>query len=144
MYKPWQPLSLAFSCHPLLNWKNDGRTLQILAEFWMTGAAGLKLSILFEEGLAGFHAFDESTYQSVEDLLGPNLLDGEGFDHLPWPFWISRSNDRINLYGDLGQLCYKHIDTYWLVGAETVLWFDIADAEPKVSIVASPQLTSDN
>lgn len=138
MYKPWQPLGLVLSCHPLLQWKNDGRTLHILAEFWMTGAAGLKLSITFEEGLAGFHAFDESTYQSVEGLPGPNLLDGKNFNHLPWPFWISPANDRISLYGDLGQICYEHIDTYWLVGAETVLWFDVADAAPHVSQVASP------
>jgi len=75
------------------------------------------LEIEFDGGLAGFHAFDSGDFKP-----------------LPWPFWRSESNDRIRLYGDLGQISYGNIDTYYLVGADTVLWFDIADCTPTITV----------
>ena len=134
MYRPWKPLDLCLSCHPALEWRVEGRTIVIIAEFWMTGAKGLVLEIEFDEGLAGFHAFDESTYQSTEGLPGPDELDGSDSEPMPWPFWRFKSNDRIGLYGDLGKISYDQIDTYYLVGADTVLWFDVSDCEPTVRI----------
>jgi len=133
MYRPWKPLDLCLSCHPIFKWRVDGRTISIIAEFWMTGALGLILEIQFEEGLAGFHAYDESTYQSVEGLPGPNDFDISDFKPTPWPFWVSDSNDRIQLFGDLGEISYEKIDTYYLVGGDTVLWFDVSDCEPSVN-----------
>jgi hypothetical protein len=107
----------------------EGLSIHITAEFM-----DMVLEIEFDGGLAGFHAFDESTYQSTEGPPGPDAFDGGDFKPLPRPFWRSESNDRIRLYGSLGQFLYENIDTYYLVGAETVLWFDVADCTPTVTV----------
>jgi hypothetical protein len=68
------------------------------------------------------------------ELPGPDAFDSGDSRPLPRPFWRSESNARIRLCGDPGQLLYENIDTYHLVGADTVLWFDVADCSPTITV----------
>lgn len=103
---------------------------------WLNNQCQFEMEIKFEHGLAGMLCLDESTYQTASKLEMPleRELDSEGFKPLPWPAWKSHVNYRRHLYGDLGELNYTNIDTYYFVGSETVLLLDIADVEPEITV----------
>jgi hypothetical protein len=118
MYIPWKPVERALGPHPDLSWNVTGRTLTLdrLQGF----GPQLRLEIVFDNGLAGFVAVDESAYQSTGGfgLALPEMLDRSGFSPLPWPAWKEEDTSRAQMYGDLGTICYKSMDSYWFFGTD--------------------------
>lgn len=138
MYKPWKPLDRLFTPHPYLEWQVHDRTLMLTWSEWFDNECRFRMEVRFENGLAGLFCFDESVYQTAEDALGvpaETELDWKNFSPIPWPAWISEPNYRKHLYGDLGELFYDIVYSYYIVGSETVLLFDIADSEPVVNVI---------
>lgn len=97
------------------------------------------MEIKFDNGIAGVLCVDESTYQTTSGLGVPDEheFDSKGFQPLPWPAWKSEVNYRKNLYGELGELTYEEMYSYYFVGSETVLLLDIADADPVIIVKKS-------
>jgi len=94
------------------------------------------MEIKFEDAIAGIFCFDESTYQTTRELGIPaeNEFNSEGFKPIPWPAWRSELNYRKILYGELGEISYTDLYSYYFVGSETVLLVDIADSEAIINV----------
>ncbi len=136
MYKPWLPIDRILSTHPVIDWRVDNRSLILTWKEWKNNKSQFEMEIRFDDGIAGVLCLDESTYQTTRGLGIPDEheLDCEGFQPLPWPAWRSELNYRKSLYGELGEITYKEMYSYYFVGSETVLLLDIADAEPLINV----------
>jgi hypothetical protein len=94
-----------------------------------------RFDIAFDDGLAGLVAIDESTYASTRGygLPDPDDFDASGFAPLPWPAWKEEGSPRAALYGDLGSIVYRTVDSYFLYGGNAVLLIDVADCVPRIA-----------
>jgi len=137
LYIPWKPIEHTLEPHPDLSWNVTGRTLTL--DWIQVFGSEIRLEIVFHDGLAGLVAVDESAYQSAGGLglPVPAMLYSSGFSSLPWPAWKEANTSRAQLYGDLGKVCYRLMDSYWFVGTDTVLLIDVADCEPLVTMKTS-------
>jgi len=136
MYKPWKPVERIFSTHPFIDWCVSSRSVVLNWTEWLNNECQFEMEVKFEEGLAGILCIDESTYQTTK-LFGipeESEINTQDFKPLPWPAWKSELNYRKHLYGELGEIIYTEIYTYYFVGSETVLLIDIADAEPVIKV----------
>jgi len=140
MYRPWifneDILNAGIpSPYPQLTWSGRGRSLLV---HWETNFAPIqRFDIGFDDALAGLVAIDESTYASTRDygLPGPDEFDGTDFAALPWFVWKEEDSTRASLYGDLGSITYRKIDSYFFYGGDVVLLIDVADCVPRISVV---------
>ena len=134
MFRPWRPIDVDIECHPELRYEIAGRTLRVhLIQIY---GKKLELDLHFHECIAGLLIFDESVYQStsIAGLPKPSDLDAQEFARIPWPIWKEAATPRTNLYGDLGRSSYKSMDSYYIVGCDTVMLVDVADGEPHISV----------
>jgi hypothetical protein len=121
MYRPFIPLNdlldrAGRARFPQLSWSVQGRSVII---HWEESSAPIpRFDIAFEDGLAGLVAIDESTYASTRGygLPGPDEFDATDFEASP----------RAALYGDLGSLVYRKVDSYFLQGGDVVLLIDVS------------------
>ncbi len=136
MYKPWKPIERVFSTHPSIDWRIDNRTVLLNWTEWRNNECQFEMELKFEEGIAGIFCLDESTYQTTRGLGFPaeNEINSEGFKPLPWPAWKSELNYRKHFYGDLGEVSYTAMYSYYFVGSETVILIDIADSEAIINV----------
>ena len=136
MYKPWKPVDRTFSPHPQIVWRVENRSVVLVWTEWLNNQRQFEMEIKFENGLAGLLCVDESIHQTVSNFELPleSELVSESFESLPWPAWKSELNYRKHLYGALGDLIYTAIYSYYLVGSDTVLLLDVADADPEITV----------
>jgi hypothetical protein len=134
VFKPWRPIDRDFGCHPELIYSLSGRTLRVRLR--QTFGPALEIEIEFADCIAGLLVIDESVYQSSLAFGLPKASDFEfgRFAPIPWPLWKEAATPRSALYGDLGRGSYKSMDSYYIVGADTVMLVDVADDEPSISI----------
>jgi len=138
MYRPWIPLNdllkrAGRAPFPQLSWSVQGRS--VLVHWKETFAPMQQFDIAFDDGLAGLVAIDESTYASTRayGLPGPDEFDASDFAPLSWPAWKEEASARAALYGDLGSLVYRKVDSYFLCGGNVILLIDVADCVPRIS-----------
>ena len=135
MYRPWIPLleRADRAPFPQLSWSVQGRS--VLVHWQEMFAPMQRFDIAFDAGLAGLVAIDESTYASTRGygLPGPDAFDATDFAPLPWSAWKVEASPRGALYGDLGSLVYRQVDSYCFYGGNVVLLIDVADCLPRVS-----------
>ena len=135
MYRPWIPLleRADRAPFPQLSWSVQGRS--VLVHWQEMFAPMQRFDIAFDAGLAGLVAIDESTYASTRGygLPGPDAFDATDFAPLPWSAWKVEASPRGALYGDLGSLVYRQVDSYYLSGGNVVLLIDVADCIPRVT-----------
>ncbi|HEB92315.1 MAG TPA: hypothetical protein ENI94_02390 [Gammaproteobacteria bacterium] len=136
MYKPWKPIERMLYTHPSIDWRVESRSVTVSWAEWFNNTCRFEMEITFKEGIAGIFCFDESTYQTTNAQCLPtdNEMDGTGFSSIPWPAWKSTLNYRKPIYGELGELIYSDVFSYFFVGGETVLLIDIADSEAIVDV----------
>jgi hypothetical protein len=134
MFRPWRPIEFDIRCHPELRYEVEGRTLRV--HLFQFAGPKFELDIHFDECVAGLIVVDESVYQSssIVGLPGPSDFDDGGFSPIPWPMWKEMATPRVSLYGDLGRVTYKSMDSYYIVGCDTVVLLDVADGEPRISV----------
>ncbi len=139
MYKPWKPIDRILSTHPYIDWRVDNRSVILSWTEWLNNECQFEMEVKFEDGIAGIFCLDESTYETTGDLGIPtgSELVSTGFEPIPWPAWKSELNYRKHLYGELGEISYTDVYSYYFVGSETVLLIDIADSEAIINVKKS-------
>lgn len=140
MYKPWKLFGKVLKDDwPGLNLTTRGRSLTIDRCVWRDQNCVSGMRIHFEQSVAGLYVVDES----VEVTTNYNAFSSE-FDHSDstWRgcnLWVEEESPRIELYGELGKINYRKLNSYYIVGQEIVLVID-AEHEPIVSEIATALL----
>lgn len=134
MFHPWKPVSRPLRIHPNLSWRVEGLSLTVTWEEWYDRSCQFRMRIHFADGFVGHLAADESIHFEVAGFPKEEELIKDGKTQLPWPAWRSEKNYHLAAYGDVGAIYYKSLVTYYLHGSETVLMFDINNAEPQITV----------
>lgn len=118
MFKPWQPFGYVLKKQQCgFDISINERTIKIIRSQWINQECVDAMTIEFSHGIAGLFMFDETTDRSAvyspENTLAFDLstFDSDGSEA-----WIEENSPRKALYGELGELFYEKIDSYYFVG----------------------------
>lgn len=118
MFKPWQPFD-----HVLKRQQCSfeisiiERTIKIIRSQWINKECVDAMTIEFTHGIVGLFMFDETTDRSAiyspENTLAfdHSTIDSDGCEA-----WFEENSPRKALYGELGELFYEKIDSYYFLG----------------------------
>nr|WP_244108997.1 hypothetical protein [Burkholderia anthina] len=89
--------------------------------------------------MAGLYVVDESVESTTNYSAVPSEFDNSDPSWRGCELWFEEDSSRIDLYGELGKVNYKRLNSYYLVGQDVVLVID-AECEPAVCELAATAL----
>lgn len=141
MFKPWLPFG-----DTLINQRCGfeisiiERTIKIMRTQWLNKECIEAITIEFSHGIVGLFMFDETTDRTA--IYSPeNTLK---FDHSTTgshgcETWIEEDSPRKALYGELGEMFYEKIDSYYFLGQSINFLIDTNKA-PVVKKLSADEL----
>jgi len=93
------------------------------------------MRLQFENSVAGLYLIDESVEVTTKFSSIPSEFDNSNETWRGCEMWLEENSSRVDLYGDLGRINYRKLNSYYMVGMDVVLVVD-AEKEPIVSELA--------
>jgi hypothetical protein len=136
MYKPWKPFgSVLKGPLPGISLITRGRSLTIDRCQWTNRVCISGIRIHFEQSIAGIYVVDESVEVSTNFTTLSSEFDQSDPMTRGCNVWIEEASSRIELYGDLGKINYRQLNSYCIRGQDIVL---VVDAEHQPIVTEIP------
>jgi hypothetical protein len=140
MYRPWKPLGqILKGDRPGFELTTKGRSLTVERYVWRNRVCVGGIRIYFEQSIAGLYVVDESVEVTTNYSAVPSDFDNSDPSWRGCELWLEENSSRIDLYGELGKVNYKRLNSYYMVGQDVVLVVD-AESEPVVCELAAAAL----
>ena len=136
MYRPWKPLGQILKGDwPDFELVTRGRSLTVNRYVWRERICIAGMRLQFENSVAGLYLIDESVQVTTNFSSIPREFDNSNETWRGCEMWLEENSSRVDLYGDLGRINYRKLNSYYMVGMDVVLVVD-AEKEPIVSELA--------